>query len=156
VDPIGGEVVHEQATVQAFFAPGGGLQFYTRAAAPISAELIAATGHFITAARPYGLALISAVRLVESVPGAPPVSTTSINIKVGAAYRRGRKTVYYGTIPRSCPRGGFPVKAELSFQSGETVTVTTKAACPKGRATGAKAGKSSRTRHGHVSAHKRR
>jgi hypothetical protein len=133
VDPIGGELVHEQATLQAFFAPGGGLEFYTRAGAPISAELIAASGHFITAARPYGPALMSTVRLVDTVPGAPPVSTTSINIKVGAAYRRGHQTVYYGTVPTSCPRGGFPVKAELSFQSGETTTVTARAACPRGR-----------------------
>jgi hypothetical protein len=133
VDPIGGELVHEQGTVQAFFAPGGGLEFYTRAGAPISAELIAASGHFITAARPYGPALMSTVRLVDTVPGAPPVSTTSINIKVGAAYRSGRKTVYYGTVPTSCPRGGFPVKAELRFQSGETTTVTARAACPRGR-----------------------
>jgi hypothetical protein len=134
VDPIGGELVRERATLQAFFAPGGGLEFYTRAGAPISAELIAATGRFITAARPYGPALMSTVRLVQTIPGAPPVSTTSINIKVGAAYRRGHKTVYYGTVPTSCPRGGFPIKAELRFQSGETTTVTAKAACPTGRA----------------------
>ena len=76
---------------------------------------------------------MSTVRLVQTIPGAPPVSTTSINIEVGAAYRRGSRTVYYGTVPTSCPRGGFPVKAELRFQSGETTTVTAKAACPRSR-----------------------
>ena len=61
------------------------------------------------------------------------MSTESINLVVGAAYKKGKKTVYYGTVPKKgqCPKGGFPVKAELTFQTGETVTVTTKSPCPK-------------------------
>ncbi len=51
VDPIGGELVKENATLQAFFAPGGGLQFYANAASPISAQLLVAQGHFIKARR---------------------------------------------------------------------------------------------------------
>lgn len=133
VDPIGGELVRENATVQAFFAPGGQLQFYSNAAAPISAQLIVSTGHFINARRPYGPEFVAPVKLVDSVPGAPPVSTESVNIKVGAAYKRGRKTIYYGTVPKSCPRGGFPGKVELTFATGETATATYKAPCPKKR-----------------------
>ena len=130
---IGSETVKEPATIQAFFAPGGGLQFYTNAEAPISAQLIAATGHYITAKRPYGPELNSEVRLITTLPEAPPVSTEAINLVVGAAYRKGKKAVYYGTMPRKgqCPKGGFPVKAELTFQTGETVTATTKTPCPK-------------------------
>jgi len=131
VEPIGGELVRENATVQAFFAPGGALQFYSNAAAPISAQLIVSTGHFITASAPYGPEFVGPVKLVDTVPGAPPVSTESINIKVGAAYKQGKKTIYYGTMPTKCPKGGFPLKAELTFNSGETVTTTYKAACPK-------------------------
>ena len=130
---IGSETVKEVATVQAFFAPGGGLQFYTNAEAPISAQLIAGTGHYITAKKPYGPELTSEVKLITTLPEAPPVSTESINLVVGAAYKKGKKTVYYGTVPKKgqCPKGGFPVKAELTFQTGETVTVTTKTPCPK-------------------------
>jgi hypothetical protein len=131
VDPIGGELVKENATLQAFFAPGGGLQFYANAASPISAQLLAAKGHYITAAPPYGPELTSEVALVQSVPGAPPVSTESINIKVGAAYKKGKKTISYGTLPKKCPRGGFPVKSEITFATGETVSTTYKAPCPK-------------------------
>ena len=130
-DPIGGTLVEENATVQAFFAPGNQLFFYANAASPISAQLIAGKGHFTTAAPPYGPELVTSVAIIDSVPGAPPVSTTSINIKVGSAYKKGKKTVYYGTLPKTCPKGGFPVKAELSFNSGESTTVTTKAPCPK-------------------------
>ena len=131
VDPIGGELVKENATLQAFFAPGGGLQFYANAASPISAQLLVAKGHFISAAPPYGMELSTEVQLVQSVPGAPPVSTESINIKVGAAYKKGKKTISYGTLPKKCPKGGFPVKSEITFASGEIVTSEYKAPCPK-------------------------
>jgi hypothetical protein len=131
VDPIGGELVKENATLQAFFAPGGGLQFYANAASPISAQLLVAKGTFIKAAPPYGMELSTEVQLVQSVPGAPPVSTESINIKVGAAYKKGKKVVSYGTLPTKCPKGGFPVKSEITFATGETSTATYKAPCPK-------------------------
>ncbi len=130
-NPIGSEIVREPATVQAFFAPGGGLFFYANAVSPISAQLIAGKGHFTTAAPPYGPELVTQVEPIPSLPGAPNVSTVSINIKVGSAYKKGKKTVYYGTIPKTCPKGGFPIKSELSFVSGEKTTVTTKAPCPK-------------------------
>jgi hypothetical protein len=131
VDPIGGELVKENATLQAFFAPGGGLQFYANAASPISAQLLAAKGHFITAAPPYGPELESEVALVQSVPGAPPVSTESINLKVGSAYKKGKKTISYGTLPKKCPKGGFPIKTELTFATTQTVTAEYKTPCPK-------------------------
>jgi hypothetical protein len=131
VDPIGGEDVHETATLQAFFAPGGGLQFYANAASPISAQLLVSKGRFMNAAKPYGPELNAEVQLVQSVPDAPPVSTESINIKVGSAYRKGKKVVYYGRLPKKCPKGGFPVKSELTFATGATVTTSYKAPCPK-------------------------
>jgi hypothetical protein len=131
VDPIGGELVKENATLQGFFAPGGQLQFYSNAAAPISAQLIVATGHYVNSAPPYGPEFISPVKLVDSVPGAPPVSTESFTIKVGAAYTSHGKTVYYGTLPKTCPKGGFPLKIEIGFASGESSTATYKAPCPK-------------------------
>jgi hypothetical protein len=119
------------AEIQAFFAPGGGLFFYANAASPISAQLIAGKGHFTSAAPPYGPELITSVAIINSVPGAPAVSTLSINIKVGSAYKKGKKTVYYARLPKTCPKGGFPVKSELFFASGEKTTVLAKSPCPK-------------------------
>jgi len=34
-------------------------------------------------------------------------------------------------VPKSCPKGGAPLKFELKFMSGETVTVAYKQPCPK-------------------------
>ncbi len=131
VDPIGGELVKENATLQAFFAPSGGLQFYADAASPISAQLLVAKGHFVSAAAPYGMELSTEVELVKSVPGAPPVSTESINIKVGSAYKKGKKTISYGTLPKTCPKGGFPVKSEMTFASGAIVDQRIQGAMPQ-------------------------
>jgi hypothetical protein len=122
--------VEEKATVQAFFTAGGKLAFYTEGTSPVSLEILS-TGSFSTASKPYGPKLTAPVPLVETVPGAPYASVYSIRIKVGAAYKRHKKLVSYGTVPKRCPRGGFPGKAELQFLSGETVTVSTKVPCPK-------------------------
>jgi len=129
---IGPETVREAATVQAFFAPGGGLQFYTNAASPISAQLVAATGAYHPVSGLFSQEFSSEVKLITTLPEAPPVSTESINLKVGAAYKKGKETVSYGTAPKKgqCPKGGFPFKSELTFQTGETVTVNYKAPCP--------------------------
>jgi len=130
---IGAETVKETATVQAFFAPGGGLEFYTNAGSPISAQLIAATGHYVGASGLYSQEFVSEVKLITTLPGAPPVSTESINLKVGAAYKQGKKWISYGTEPKKgqCPKGGYPIKSELTFETGETVTASYKAPCPK-------------------------
>jgi hypothetical protein len=130
VDPIANELVTETATLQAFFAPGGGLNFYANAAAPISAQIVV-QGHYRKAPAPYGLMFTTEIPLVDSVPGAPPVSTTSINLKVGAAIRKGKKTYYYGKVPLTCPRGGFVGKFEATFETGETVTHTVTVPCPR-------------------------
>lgn len=130
VDPIGGEDVRENATLQAFVAPGGGLNFYANAASPISAQIVV-PGHFSPASGQYGLKFTTEVPLVDSVPGAPPVSTESIDISVGAGIRKNGHTYYYGTVPSTCPKGGFTGMYEATFQTGETVTHTVTVPCPK-------------------------
>lgn len=127
---FGGTRVQEKATVQAFFAPGGGLAFFAEGRTPVALEVLS-KGSFKTAARPYGPELVTQVPLVSTVPGAPYASVERIRIKVGAAVKRKGKLVSYGTVPKKCPKGGFPGKAQLTFLGGETVTVTTKVPCPK-------------------------
>jgi hypothetical protein len=129
VDPIGGEDVRETATLQAFVAPGGGLNFYANAASPISAQIVA-EGHWETPPAGYGAKMTVNVPLVDSVPGAPPVSTESVEISVGAAIKKGKKTYYYGTVPTKCPHGGFTGKYEATFATGESVTQTVTVPCP--------------------------
>jgi hypothetical protein len=138
---FGSERVPERASLQAFFAPGGGLSFYVAGSSPVSLEFVS-SGRYVNSRKPpYGLELQTQVPAIATVPGAPLASTKTVDIKVGAAIRHGRRLMSYGTMPRRCPRGGFPVKAELTFGGSfggerefgippETVTATYRAPCP--------------------------
>jgi hypothetical protein len=127
---FGSTRVHETLTVQPFFESGGGLAFYAEGTSPAEIELLS-PGRFSSPSSAFGPVLTAEVPLVETVPGAPYGSVEFIKVKVGAAFMKGKKLVSYGTLPKKCPKGGFPVKSELKFLSGETVTVTAKPPCPK-------------------------
>jgi hypothetical protein len=127
---FGATRVHEKLTVQPFFESGGNLAFYAEGVTPASIELLS-TGKFSSPSSAFGPVLTTEVPLVETVPGAPYGSVESVKVKVGAAFKQGKKLISYGTLPKKCAKGGFPVKAELKFLSGEVVTVNVKAPCPK-------------------------
>lgn len=129
VVPFGGEPVNEKVAIQEFFSPAG-LTFYVEGKSPASFEIVE-KAHWAPATAPFDLELLVELPLVETLPGADDASVLSFDVKVGAAYRKAGKTVSYFTLPKRCPKGGFPVKAELQFMNGETVTVAYKQACPK-------------------------
>jgi hypothetical protein len=122
--------VQEKATIQAFFAPGNKLAFYTEGKEPASVEILT-TGSFSTAPPPFGPKFTVPVPLVVTVPEAPYASVLSIKGKIGAAYKQGKKLISYGTVPKKCPQGGFTGRVELTFLSGETVVVNPTVPCPK-------------------------
>jgi hypothetical protein len=127
---FGATRVHEKLTVQPFFSSGGNLSFYAEGREPALIELLS-TGKFSSAGSGFGPILTTQVPLVLTVPEAPYGSVEFIKVKVGAAFMQGKKLVSYGTLPKKCPKGGFPVKAVLKFLGGETVSVTAKPPCPK-------------------------
>jgi hypothetical protein len=127
---FGTERVEETATLQGFFAPGGGLAFYVAGSTPVSLEFVS-KGHFTNAAPPFGPEFVAEVPIVETVPGALDASVLSFKVKVGAAYKKGKKVHSYITLPKKCPKGGFPVKSELLYQGGITSNTTYTVPCPK-------------------------
>jgi hypothetical protein len=127
---FGGEQVKEKVTLQTFFAPNNGLIIYANGSTPVSLQIVE-KGHWVRAAPPYGPELIVEIPLVESLPGAPDASILSFKVAVGAAYRKGGKTVSYITLPTRCPRGGAPIRTELSFLSHEHTTVAYRQPCPR-------------------------
>jgi hypothetical protein len=127
---FGGDRVNEKVSIQDFFAPAGGLTFYVEGRTPAYFQVLE-KAYWVNAGAPYGSKLIVEVPLVETVPGADDASILSFKVKVGAAYRKAKKTVSYITLPKRCPKGGFPVKSELKFMSGETVTIAYKQPCPR-------------------------
>ncbi len=130
---FGTERVHEKVTVQGFFVSGG-LAFYANGNSPVSIEIVSKGSVTYSGGAPV---FTAEVPLIPSVPGALDASATQIKVKVGAAYKKGKKLISYATVPKKCPKGGFPVRAELKFGAGEspaewvTSMASYKAPCPK-------------------------
>jgi hypothetical protein len=134
---FGKERVQENATLESFFAPRGGLLFYTEGNTPVQLEILS-TGKYtaLGGGGGFGPKLIASVPLVETVPGAPDASVEKISVKVGTAIKKGKQTIYYGTMPKTCPKKHLQVKTELTFAAlggleTQTVTKTYNAPCPR-------------------------
>ena len=136
---FGSERVEERATLESFYAPNGGIEFFTNGHSPVSLEILS-SGHYVHlgGAGGFGPELVANVPLVSTVPGAPFVSVESISVKAGSARRVHGKPVYYGRVPKKCPKGGFLMKTELIFDENgatppipEVVTATYRSRCPK-------------------------
>jgi hypothetical protein len=129
---LGGERVEETLQVTPFHAPGGGLNFWIEGNTPTKIEKLA-TGRWSTAPAPFGPVLNVSVPIIETLPGAPDGSAKHIVSKFGGAVKKGKKVVYGGTVPKSCPKGGFPAKIEVTFAfGGGTATAEAKVPCPPG------------------------
>ncbi len=127
---FGTERVQERASIQPFFAPGGNLEFFLDGKTPVSLEILS-MGHVVSSPPPFGPTTIGEVPLIETVPGAPYASAEEGTIRVGAAYRQGKKTISYLTVPKTCPQGGLPTKVQLSFLGGATAEASYKMPCPR-------------------------
>jgi hypothetical protein len=132
---FGSEVVPESATIESFYAPGGGLEFFTFGHSPVLLEILS-KGKFVGASGEYSKEFTADVPLVETVPGANDASVKFIKVKTGSAIKKGGKVTYYGTMPTKCPKKFLPVKAELTFAplgglTQQTVTAEYHAPCPR-------------------------
>lgn len=140
---FGSERVPEPATLRAFFAPGGGLLFYTQGVSPVSLEVVS-TGKYVRSSGKYSWELQTLVPAVATVPGAPFASVSKIHLKAGAAFRSHGKVISYGTVPKKgeCPKGGFFGKTEITFGGmfggdrefgipPKTVTEVIRVPCPR-------------------------
>ena len=140
---FGSERVPEEASLQAFFAPGGGLLFYTQGSSPVSIEVVS-SGKYVRSSGKYSWELETLVPAVATVPGAPLASVSRIRLKAGAAFRKHGKVIPYGTVPKrgECPRGGFFGKTEVTFGGmfggerefgipAKTVTKVIRVPCPR-------------------------
>jgi hypothetical protein len=139
---LGGEKVSESLTIESFYAPGGGLEFFSKGHSPVLLEIISSGRYLhLGGGAGFGPELETEIPLVESLPGAPYASVESIKVKAGSARgpKSPKKAVYYGTVPKKCPKGGFNVKTEVIFAAvnglpEQRVTKTYKAPCPRRRA----------------------
>lgn len=127
---LGKTAVSEKVKVQAYFGPGGKLIFWIEGRTPAVIE------QFASGSIEPGPKVSTEVPLIQPTTGAPDAMAESTKVVVGAAIKKGKKLISYGYVPKTCPKGGFPGKAEMWFGGGEEsswvkVTKTTKVPCPK-------------------------
>ena len=135
---FGGERVEETGELFPFFKPGGGLEYFAYGDTPVVIEAMA-TGRFshLGGVDGYGFEEEEQVPLIATVPEGPYASIKTIAGQFGAAMKSHGRTTYYFRLPKSCPPGGFPLKAEVTFAEDgdpskpETVSAFSKAACPR-------------------------
>jgi hypothetical protein len=132
---FGTSIVPETTTIEGFYAPGGGLTFFTFGHEPVLLEILS-KGRYVAASPPFSKKFESDIPLVETVPGAQDASVKTIKIAIGTAIRQAGKPVYYARIPTSCPKGFLPVRTALTFAalgglSEQTVNVEYRAPCPR-------------------------
>jgi hypothetical protein len=127
---FGHEQVREKVSIQGFFAPGNTLLFFVDGTTPTSLEIIE-KAHWVSGSPPFGPEAVVELPLVETVPGALDASILSFKVTIGTAYKQGKKTIPYITLPKKCPMAGLQIKAEFKFYSGESATATYKPPCPK-------------------------
>jgi hypothetical protein len=127
---FGSTRIREKVTLQPFFAPGGGLSFYAEGLTPAYFQVVE-RAKWVPSAAPYGPGLITEVPLIETVPDGYDASILSFKLTLGGAYKKGKKTVSYFTLPKNCPKHGAPAKSVFKFLSGESVTVIDQEPCPR-------------------------
>jgi hypothetical protein len=140
---IAHELVKEPFTLDFFLGNNhpGHLEvlIYLNGSSPVSIQLVF-KAQVITGPAPYGLGFSLDVPLIKALPEASDASATSTFLTLGA-----KNVAYYKTVhgkrklfhvkgivtPKTCPKGGWPVKTEISFEDGSTVTAKRSIACPK-------------------------
>jgi hypothetical protein len=136
------EVIQEPYTLDLFLGSkeSGHLTVlaFVDAVSPVSFELVVDAKE-IRAPSPYGLGFAVEVPPIPTLPGASNASLENVFLTAGdnnvAYYERvhGKRQLVHvrGIVtPKSCPSGGFPYEALVSFEDGSSLTSTGTIACP--------------------------
>jgi hypothetical protein len=140
---LGKQLVEEKYTLDFFLSdnrPGHTqLLIFLMGSSPVLVEVIF-TATVIRGPKPYGLGFSVKVPLIKVLPEASNASAKSAFLTLGAhnvAYYRkihGRRKLFHVrgiVLPRSCPRGGWPVASQFTFEDGSTVMATRTVPCPR-------------------------
>jgi hypothetical protein len=143
--PIGPRTISETTRLTLFAGPERGrhlgLLFFAAGSTPVVARLVY-PGALLPAPAPYGGNVSIELSPISVIPEGPEVSIMAIRGTIGPSgityYRNvGGKVVPYQpqgiVVPSSCPRGGFPFSAKLTFEDGHVATVGTAVPCPPRR-----------------------
>jgi hypothetical protein len=137
-------LVSERAQVTALLGPFQGedmsVLFFVEGRWPVNREIVL-SGRVSDLAGPHGATLTTGAPPLPVWPGSPDIALTRFSSTIGPEgltyYRRqGGRTVAFTprglTVPKRCPRGGFPVSLTLSWWApAPTVTAWARVPCPR-------------------------
>jgi hypothetical protein len=142
--PIGPEILHETAHITIYRAETDSghlaLLIYATGESPVDAQIVF-PGVLLPAPPPFGGQVDATIPLVPTLPEAPNVSVIRFSSTLGPQHItyyehiHGRTIAYHPKgliLPDTCPPGGFPFAAELSFEDGSHATAHTTVPCPRG------------------------
>jgi hypothetical protein len=133
---LAGEVIEEAFTMNLFVGnnkPGHiEVLLYVNAVSPVSVQLVF-HAPVVNEPKPYGLGFSFEVPEIKTLPEASNASVKSAHISIGATPAEQKQFHVTGiTVPKKCPKGGFPDEAIFSFEDGSTVDAKSTIPCPKG------------------------
>lgn len=140
---LGTQIIEEPFTMNLFLGsnkPGHiVVLLYVEAVSPVSIQLVF-TAPVVNNAPPYGMGFHFNIPLIHTLPGASDASVLRAHLTIGAtnvAYFKKvngkRKLVHVKglILPKTCPKGGFPIESDFNFEDGTTNEVKIKTPCPK-------------------------
>lgn len=142
--PIGEETIGETGYITTWLAPVReghvAMLFDVEGRSPIVAQLIF-TSTLLEAGAPFGGSLSTTVPPIPTAPEAPNAAIVQMHATLGPqgityyTHAHHRTIAYHPDglrLPRTCPRGGFPFAAVVSFSDGSRANARSSVPCPRG------------------------
>jgi hypothetical protein len=130
--PLGSQLVGESISLWVFLGPLRNLQptfeMLAQGYTPFD-ERVVLSGTVLQDNPPYGEDLVLPIPAIPTLPLEPVASVAWMSLTIGSSRRSARES--NTTVePASCPLGGFPFAAELTYENGSTQNVSAATPCP--------------------------
>jgi hypothetical protein len=131
--PLGSQLLEESISLSVFLGPLRNLQptfaMLAQGYTPFD-ERVVLGGTVLPDNPPYGEDLVLSVPAIPTLALEPDASIASMSLTIGSTRRSVRES--NTTVePTSCPPGGFPFAAELTYADGSIQNVSTTTPCPR-------------------------
>jgi hypothetical protein len=127
----GSQTLPESAAISVFRGPNRGSQpvfeILGEGMTPLY-EHVVSTAVLEGDSTPFGSKLVVSVPAIPTLTYEPDASFTALSLTIGNAGTHSRGVI---TLPRRCPKGGFPLAASFSFADRSSTSASTDVPCPR-------------------------
>jgi hypothetical protein len=129
----GSQLITENISLWLFLGPFHNLEptfeIFGQGITPFD-ERVVLTGTVVPDHPPYGEDLVLSVPPIPTVPLEPDASMASMSLTVGTNKSPHPNQANTVVVPPSCPAGGFPFAAEITYADGSSGNAFAHATCP--------------------------